>query len=362
MSAEEQVYRVVAAVGDARQLIVLLAVAAPLARARSGRVTPVYVGTDERRPPWLRVPAGMEDVVEAPEIVANRDVGKGILDFIRKTPPDLLLLHWRGEPGRGRYLLGRTLDPVIQNAPCDVAVLRVAEDPQAFAQRMEAVRRVLVPLGGGPNASLALQIGLDLGPNVRVTAIRVANPNLGPAAISAQWELLKSLLGPWEREERLEPHVTLAPNVERGILDEAEDDCDMVLIGATRESVVDRLIFGNLPQQVATDTDRPVLIVRRQDPLAVATLRRLRWRLVQGLPQLTLDDRIEVYRQVRAGSRTSRDFYVLTIMSAAIASLGLLLDSTAVIIGAMLVAPLMLALLGVSLGIVQGDGWLVRVA
>jgi uncharacterized hydrophobic protein (TIGR00271 family) len=41
--------------------------------------------------------------------------------------------------------------------------------------------------------------------------------------------------------------------------------------------------------------------------------------------------------------------------AAAIASLGLMLDSAAVVIGAMVIAPLMTAILGVSLGIVQGD-------
>ncbi|MEN8041583.1 MAG: TIGR00341 family protein [Actinomycetota bacterium] len=52
-------------------------------------------------------------------------------------------------------------------------------------------------------------------------------------------------------------------------------------------------------------------------------------------------------------------FWVLLILSTTIATLGILADSTAVVIGAMLVAPLMTPILGVSAGIV--NGWMGRV-
>jgi len=53
-------------------------------------------------------------------------------------------------------------------------------------------------------------------------------------------------------------------------------------------------------------------------------------------------------------------FWVLLVLSTAIATLAILADSTAVVIGAMLVAPLMTPILGVSAGIV--NGWMGRVS
>lgn len=53
-------------------------------------------------------------------------------------------------------------------------------------------------------------------------------------------------------------------------------------------------------------------------------------------------------------------FWVLLVLSTAIATLGVLADSTAVVIGAMLVAPLMTPIMGVSVGIV--NGWVRRVS
>lgn len=53
-------------------------------------------------------------------------------------------------------------------------------------------------------------------------------------------------------------------------------------------------------------------------------------------------------------------FWVLLVLSTSIATLGVLADSTAVVIGAMLVAPLMTPIMGVSAGIV--NGWVGRVS
>lgn len=56
----------------------------------------------------------------------------------------------------------------------------------------------------------------------------------------------------------------------------------------------------------------------------------------------------EVYQTLRRASQPSLDFYVLTVLSVVIATMGLLLDSAAVVIGAMVIAPLMDSILAIS--------------
>lgn len=355
-------YRVLLTIGEPSHLAVLLALAVPLARARQGRVTALYVGDRTDPPNWLVIPQECRDVVEEPVVINHPDVSGSILDYARHHEVDLLLVHWKGRPSRGRYLLGRTLDPVIQYAPCDVAVVRVTEPPADFAARMAALGKVLVPASGGPNASLALELALDLRPEAKVTGLRVALQSMGATAIAAQYELLHATLAPFTEDPRLQPRVALASGVVAGIVQEAAQGYDLVMIGASRESFVDRLFFGNLPQDLAAALPQALVIVRRHDPAAVAILRRARWLLITAMTQLTQDERIAVYRQVRRASRPDADFYVMITLAAAIASMGLLLNSAAVIIGAMVVAPLMSALVGVGMAIVQGDVWLLRQA
>jgi uncharacterized hydrophobic protein (TIGR00271 family) len=360
--AESGTYRILVAAGEAAHLAVLLALAAPLARQRGGRVTPVYVGAADDLPEWLGVPADCSDVTDAPVVLESSRAGQAVLAYAHEVDPDLLLLHWRGEPSRGRYLLGRTLDPLIQYAPCDVAVLHVNEPPDVFVERMRGPNRVLIPFGGGPNAGLAARIALDLSQDTQVTALRVASLHLGSTAVSAEWAILRSLIEDTPEPERLEPRVIHAASVVEGIAREAEDDFDLVLVGATDESFVDRMLFGNTPQALARAVRAPLLIVRRRGALPAEAVRRLRWRLINVMTQLSESERIQVYRQVRRAARVDRDYVIMMTLAAGIASLGLLLDSTAVIIGAMLVAPLMSALIGIGMGIVQGDAPLLRLS
>ena len=62
----------------------------------------------------------------------------------------------------------------------------------------------------------------------------------------------------------------------------------------------------------------------------------------------------EVVRDVERGAEPHTTFYALMIASSLIASIGLIANSTAVIIGAMLVSPLMMPIFGISLAMVQG--------
>ena len=355
-------YEILAAISEPKQMRVLLAVAVPLARARDGHVTPLYVSSERSVPHWFAVPEDLEDVVGEPRTISGRTVGQAALDYVHEFKPDLLLLYWRGKPSRGRYLLGRTLDPLIQYAACDVAVVRVKQEAEAFAKTMANLKRITVPVGGGPNAQLALDIALDLGTEVQVTALRVAQSSMGRAATQAQNEILTSALKQVRDADRIQARVELAPSVTQGIQQATKEDCDLMLIGATRDSTVDRLLFGNLPQQIVQQVSIPTIIIRRHDASPAGIWRRTVWRVVNLLPQLTTEERSGIYRQVRGSARGDADFYLMVLLATGIAALGLLLNSPAVIIGAMLMAPLMAALIGASLAIVQGDAWLLRVS
>ena len=70
---------------------------------------------------------------------------------------------------------------------------------------------------------------------------------------------------------------------------------------------------------------------------------------------VTRERRAEVTIQLRDSSHPDFDFFLLVVLSSIIATLGLLTNSPAVIIGAMLVAPLMSPILGLGLASLTGD-------
>jgi uncharacterized hydrophobic protein (TIGR00271 family) len=72
--------------------------------------------------------------------------------------------------------------------------------------------------------------------------------------------------------------------------------------------------------------------------------------------------KLEVYRSLSTGSDPRGSFFLLVALSALIAAFGLVMNSAAVIIGAMLVAPLMTPILGLGLSLVRGDTRLFKLA
>ncbi len=62
------------------------------------------------------------------------------------------------------------------------------------------------------------------------------------------------------------------------------------------------------------------------------------------------------------GAQPTAEYYILTILSCIIATIGLIQNSTAIIIGAMIVAPLMTPILAFSLGVVWGELRLIKIS
>ena len=77
---------------------------------------------------------------------------------------------------------------------------------------------------------------------------------------------------------------------------------------------------------------------------------------------LTDERKFKVYEDLCHGSNPQFAFFLLVAVSTLIAAFGLVMNSTAVVIGAMLVAPLMTPILGLALALVRGDPHLLGLA
>jgi uncharacterized hydrophobic protein (TIGR00271 family) len=323
-----------------------------------------------------------------------RSVQEGILASAVEEQCDLIVLSWAIGGISQSVRLGRVLDPVIRQAPCDVAVLAFHPEIYLAAEeererrsdangegirRALPIERILVTTAGGPHAPLASRLALLLAREYEATTmgVYVAGPGtsdeeveLGKARIQQTLTAMRQQVAdlPWadvygQAGDALpfESQVIRADSVLEGII-QAGGESDLVLMGASEESMIDQVLFGTLVEDVARACSTPVLMVKRYRGLPRIWFQRLWDAIVRALPSLTGDDRLEVYKQVRRSSRPDVDFFIMIGLSAIIAGYGLLQDSSAVIIGGMLVAPLFSPILAISLSIVMGDIRLLRLA
>ncbi len=77
--------------------------------------------------------------------------------------------------------------------------------------------------------------------------------------------------------------------------------------------------------------------------------------ILGAFPTLERNERLDLVHQLEESAQANIDFIMMMVLSTSLASLGLLADSTAVVIGAMLVAPLMGPLVAAGHSLVQAN-------
>jgi uncharacterized hydrophobic protein (TIGR00271 family) len=130
----------------------------------------------------------------------------------------------------------------------------------------------------------------------------------------------------------------------RGIV-KCFDEHDLVIAGTDASNYL-----NPLRQSL---TNATVAVVKRIPPLRLKS-----W--PEWLPHINPSDHAELLHDLRQGSRWSPDFVVMLALASAIASLGLLQNSAAVVIGSMLLAPLMTPMIGMGLALNQANVALMR--
>lgn len=277
-----------------------------------------------------------------------RGVSQGINDTSQEEGAQLVVMGWhKREHMAAAGRLGDILDDVIEHAQCDVAVVHGDWDG--------SIGKVLVPAAGGPNAPRAAELALDLiDPEGEVTLLNIARENAESSQVQEAQILLNTLKSRLTEPHRARTLVHPARSPSAGILEVCETH-DAILMGASEQGFLEDQWFGPLVLQVARESDLPLALIRNYSGLGQYVVRKAWQSISDLLPALTSQEQLELYQNMRQSSRPNINYFVLIALSAIIATLGLILNSPAVIIGAMLVAPLMSPIVASAVGVVFGD-------
>jgi uncharacterized hydrophobic protein (TIGR00271 family) len=273
----------------------------------------------------------------------SASIARGILDVAREKGADLVVVGIQ-EAAPGKATIGLVAQNVAETAPCDVVIYRGASSGE--------IKRIVVPCDGGSEARVAAHLGLLLGQHydAPVEALYVQN------AARSNWEGLSRIertLGGLVGNRQVRRTVITASTPFNGILSHVGGN-DMLVIGFSKRSNLDKWLYGDVVRPLINRAPGPVLLAspgtHPDGPLDERLRRWLQW----VRPTLTGAEREGIVWQAEEMAAPSLDFFVLIVLSALLASLGLLLNSPAVIIGAMLVAPLMQPQIGFAVGLTTG--------
>lgn len=357
-------------VGSAAAVRRTAPIAALLAAASGGVITFLtvrqlrydMVGRPDRVPDWLNETVSKLDLNGISiEVVARlgQSVVGAIEDTARELEASTLVLHWESDevtiPGSERAAFAQ----LFAQPPCTALLLRGRFEPSGTPS-------ILVAGSGERATGAAIETATALlaatgGGELRM--LEVLAPNATDAEIAEASEASSVDLRESHHGVRTVVVARAARSREGAVLELlAEEPADLAIVAAPREGVIRSLSRTRLPQRLLQPAPTPVLIVNRPEARPLTWFHRMWNPVYQRLPKQTEEEKIATYMQLRRAARANVDYYVLMALAAAVATLGLLLDSAAVVIGAMLIAPLMSPIAGSALGVVQGDAKLLRLS
>ncbi|MBW4563709.1 MAG: chloride channel protein [Mojavia pulchra JT2-VF2] len=221
------------------------------------------------------------------QIRVAHDVAQAILEAVNERHIDLILMGWKGNTSTPGRIFGNVVDTIIRQATCDVVLVKLGNTqqssplplyshppfsvspPLSFSPPLPAslqFNRWLVPMAGGPNAREAIKllpalVTLGEDPQIRLTRV------FKPSELEPDMTVLEQAIRQLMRRRNLSSTVVATPvkadSVSEGVINLVKtENYDVVVLGASREGLLQQAIQGNIPEAIASGVESTVILVR----------------------------------------------------------------------------------------------------
>ncbi|MCP4788243.1 MAG: DUF389 domain-containing protein [Fuerstiella sp.] len=246
---------------------------------------------------------------------------------------------------------------------CDVFLMR--DDSTGVEQHIRVAVFITDEADNEAALSYASQLVDHLGGGGTATAVYV-EPNISDVAESVGRRQLDNTLDRLVRSrdrEAFRRKVIVAGSTTDAFRDLKADEFDLLLMGTRHLRQMRRFLQASPASGAPQGSSIPaVAVVKRGESLSSRLMNKAARRLRDIVPQLSREERVDLVSRVQDSSKWDFDFVFLMSLATLIACLGLAENSGAVIVGAMLVAPLMTPIAGVGLGVAHANAHLTKVA
>ncbi|NJO43048.1 MAG: CBS domain-containing protein [Cyanobacteria bacterium RU_5_0] len=190
------------------------------------------------------------------QIRVAHDPAQAMLETIKERHIDLMLMGWEGRTTTPGRVFGNIVDTIIRQAPCEVVLIKLQDATQ--------FKRWLVPIAGGPNSLEALRLlpaflKLSSAPDIQICQVFTSEPDF------SETSALRQIV--YDLRNQLNCSVMARLVYNRSVPDAViqlawRERCDVIMLGATREGLLQQAIKGNIPEAIAHNSNRTVILVR----------------------------------------------------------------------------------------------------
>ncbi|AQQ72514.1 putative amino acid permease YhdG [Limihaloglobus sulfuriphilus] len=184
-----------------------------------------------------------------------RNVARGIVSAIREKKTKMLVMGWHGKHKLGIFSVGSTIDPIIEQAPCNVVVLKNCGGNKSF-------KRIFIPAAGGPNAGFAMEVASMLAsgePDTKITVGTIKNPGRNGFNLE---DFVKTQCKKRKLEKSLFDFKTISSQSTIESLIKESSEYDLVIVGISNKPMLSQVFKSSIPEELAKRCDMPVMLVK----------------------------------------------------------------------------------------------------
>ena len=195
------------------------------------------------------------------QVRVAHNTAQAIMETIAQRQVSMMIMGWKGSTSTPARVFGNVVDTLIRQAHCDLVLVKLGEN---FQTTPHSPTRWLIPIAGDSNAQRAIQLLPVVSSWTHPSEFLICqvyppnSSNLDTAALEEAALFLSQQLDASVRTIPVRSH-----SVSEAVIQLATtEECDVVLLGASREGLLRQAIQGNVPEAIARGVDCTVILVR----------------------------------------------------------------------------------------------------
>lgn len=201
------------------------------------------------------------------QIRVAHDIAEAILDTIRERQITQVVMGWDGQTRPQGVFFGTVADTLIRKVPCELILVKLSRTVPCIPTDLGRKATWLIPMAGGPNVERAISLlpaltSLYLPSNAPQILLTKVYTHQQSEIDTQELDRIELIL-----RQNLDLRITARPLCSASIVEAithlAEvEQASVILMGASREGLLQQAIHGNIPQAIAQDTNSTIILFR----------------------------------------------------------------------------------------------------